>query len=159
MMVMKRFTTPIVVAVCFLASASSFSQAQSPKFSATHKDVAYDDVHAAQKVDVYLAESNKPTAAMVYIHGGGWRAGSKDHIPARLANAVHQGWLSVVSVEYRFTDVAPHPAQVHDCVRAIQFVRHNATKWNIDPKRIGVTGGSAGGCRSGMVNGTGLIIN
>ena len=40
---------------------------------------------------------------------------------------------------------AAHPAQVNDCVRAIQFVRHNARKWNIDPQRIGVTGGSAGG--------------
>jgi acetyl esterase/lipase len=58
--------------------------------------------------------------------------------------AVADGWLSVVSVEYRFSDVAPHPAQVDDCVRAIQFVRHNAAKWNIDPERIGVTGGSAG---------------
>ena len=59
--------------------------------------------------------------------------------------AVDQGWLSVVSVEYRFTDVAPHPAQTDDCLRAIQFVRHHAAKWNIDPRRIGVTGGSAGG--------------
>jgi acetyl esterase/lipase len=81
---------------------------------------------------------------MIYIHGGGWRAGSKNRIPGWLAKAVQEGWLSVVSVEYRFTDVAPHPAQVDDCVRAIQFVRHNAAKWNIDPQRIGVTGGSAG---------------
>jgi acetyl esterase/lipase len=60
-------------------------------------------------------------------------------------NAVRDRWLSVVSVEYRFTDVGPHPAQVNDCLRAIQFVRHNAAKWNLDPQRIGVTGGSAGG--------------
>ena len=60
-------------------------------------------------------------------------------------NAVREGWLAVVSVEYRFTNVAPHPAQVNDCARAIQFVRNNAAKWNIDPQRIGVTGGSAGG--------------
>ena len=50
-----------------------------------------------------------------------------------------------MAVEYRFTDVAPHPAQTDDCMRAIQFVRHNAADWNIDPQRIGVTGGSAGG--------------
>ncbi|MCA9043674.1 MAG: prolyl oligopeptidase family serine peptidase, partial [Planctomycetaceae bacterium] len=42
-------------------------------------------------------------------------------------------------------DVAPHPAQVNDCLRAIQFVRFNAKEWNIDTSRIGVTGGSAGG--------------
>ncbi|MDG1896478.1 MAG: alpha/beta hydrolase [Fuerstiella sp.] len=82
--------------------------------------------------------------AMVYIHGGGWRAGSKNRLPGWLTAAVNDGWLSVVSVEYRFTDVAPHPAQVNDCIRAIQFVRSRAKEWNIDPDRIGVTGGSAG---------------
>ncbi len=111
----------------------------------THKDVAYGNQHASQQLDVYLAKSDKPTAAMIHIHGGGWRAGSKNKIPAWLSDAVAEGWLSVISVEYRFTDVAPHPAQVNDCMQAIQFVRQNANEWNIDTKRIGVTGGSAGG--------------
>ncbi|MCA9173027.1 MAG: alpha/beta hydrolase fold domain-containing protein [Planctomycetales bacterium] len=110
----------------------------------THKDVAYDDDHASQKLDVYLA-GEKKLPAMVYIHGGGWRAGSKDRIPAWLAAGVSQGQFHVISVEYRFTDVATHPAQVNDCIRAIQFVRQQADKWHVDPARIGVTGGSAGG--------------
>lgn len=134
-----------IAAACVSAAMSAAAPAQSEAISATHKDVAYDDDDPAQKLDVYLAESDKPTPAMIYIHGGGWRAGSKNRVPAWLQNAVREGWLSVVSVEYRFTDVAPHPAQVNDCVRAVQFVRHNAQKWNIDPQRIGVTGGSAGG--------------
>jgi len=141
----KHFAMPLVLAACLLASASSSVLAQAPASSPTHKDVAYDDDHAAQKLDVYLAESEKPMPAMVYIHGGGWRAGSKNRVPGWLMNAVQAGWLSVVSVEYRFTNVAPHPAQVNDCLRAIQFVRLNAAAWNIDPRRIGVTGGSAGG--------------
>ena len=145
MKVLKRFFSPLILAACLLASASSSAPALAPDSSLAHKDVAYDDADAARKLDVYLAESDKPTPAMVYIHGGGWRAGSKDRIPGWLANAVREGWLSVVSVEYRFTDVAPHPAQVNDCLRAIQFVRQNAAQWNIDPRRIGVTGGSAGG--------------
>ncbi|MEZ6089469.1 MAG: alpha/beta hydrolase [Pirellulaceae bacterium] len=119
----------------------SFAQQVQP----THRDIAYDDQHASQKLDVYLTESRKPTAAIVYIHGGGWRAGSKDRVPRWLTDAVAAGWASVISVEYRFTDVATHPAQTDDCLRAIQFVRFNAAKWNIDPERIGVTGGSAGG--------------
>lgn len=118
--------------------------AQSP-LAPTHRDIAYAAAHPAQKLDVYLAKSEQPTAAMIYIHGGGWRGGSKARIPAWLEDAVREGWLSVVSVEYRFSDVAPHPAQVNDCLRAIQFVRANADKWNLDPERIGVTGGSAGG--------------
>ncbi len=134
----------ILAAVC-VASALWCPLAQAQAVTATHKDVAYDDDDPAQKLDVYLAESDQPLPAMIYIHGGGWRGGSKDRLPAWLAKAVREGWLSVVSVEYRFTNVAPHPAQVNDCVRAIQFVRHNAAKWNLDPRRLGVTGGSAGG--------------
>ncbi len=145
MKVLRYFSVPLILATCCLASASSSVLAQAPEASSAHKDVAYDDAHAAQKLDVYLAEADKPVPAMVFIHGGGWRAGSKNHVPDWLMNAVREGWLSVVSVEYRFTDVAPHPTQVNDCVRAIQFIRHNAADLNIDPRRIGVTGGSAGG--------------
>jgi len=140
----NRFSVPLILAACVLSAASSVLAA-APASSPTHKDVAYDKADPAQKLDAYLAESDKPTPAMVFIHGGGWRAGSKNRVPGWLMDAVREGWLSVVSVEYRFSNVAPHPAQVNDCLRAIQFVRHNAADWNIDPKRIGVTGGSAGG--------------
>jgi acetyl esterase/lipase len=115
------------------------------------KDIAYDDAHASQVLDFYPAKTDKPAPVMVHIHGGGWRGGSKNHIPGFLAKANAEGWLAVVSIEYRFTDVAPHPAQVDDCARAIQFIRQNAKKWNIDPKRMGVTGGSAGGHLSAYV--------
>ena len=145
MKVLKSLSVSLILAACLLAVDSFPLPAQAPAASPAHKDVAYGDVHAAQKLDVYLAESDKPVPAMVYIHGGGWRAGSKNRLPGWLMHALHEGRLSVVSVEYRFTDVAPHPAQVNDCMRAIQFVRHNAADWNIDPRRIGVTGGSAGG--------------
>jgi len=144
MKVLKYSFMPLILLACVLAPAPSIL-AQAADTALTHKDVAYDDAHAAQKLDVYLAKSDKPMPTMVYIHGGGWRAGSKNRIPGWLMSAVREGWLSVVSAEYRFTDVAPHPAQVNDCLRAIQFVRHKAVDWNIDPQRIGVTGGSAGG--------------
>ncbi len=110
----------------------------------TKKDIAYDGDTAAQALDIYLADSQAPVPVMVFIHGGGWRAGTKNRIPPFLSRAVREGWLSVVSVEYRFTDVAIHPAQVNDCARAIQYTRSKAKEWNIDPDRIGVCGGSAG---------------
>lgn len=109
------------------------------------KDIAYDDDHASQVLDFYPATSDKPAPVMIHIHGGGWRGGSKSHVPGFLAKANAEGWLAIVSVEYRFTDVATHPAQVDDCARAIQFVRQNAKAWNLDTSRMGVTGGSAGG--------------
>ncbi len=143
----------VTVVVLALAASTPLS-AQSPNAQAantpnariqpTHVDVAYGD-GPAQRLDVYLVKSDQPAPAMVYIHGGGWRAGSNKTIPGWLKRFVADGLLNVVSVEYRFTDVKTHPAQVNDCLRAIQFTRQHAGQWNIDPARIGVTGGSAGG--------------
>ncbi len=91
-------------------AAQAVLQAATPDL----KDVAYDDEDEAQRLDVYLAKSEKPAPVMVYIHGGAWRAGSKNPIPAFLAEAHAEGWLAVVSEEYRFTDVAPHPQEALD---------------------------------------------
>ncbi len=142
----------VAFCLCIIA-VGPFTASERPAFAQApaHSDVAYDDDHPSQCLDVYLAKSDKPTPAMIYIHGGGWRAGSKKSVPGWLQAFVADGKLSVVAVEYRFTDVATHPAQVNDCLRAIQFVRQNAEKWNIDPKRLGVTGGSAGGHLSAYV--------
>ncbi|QDT62887.1 alpha/beta hydrolase [Calycomorphotria hydatis] len=128
-----------VLSVVLLSASSAWSEER------ILKDIAYDDANKAQMVDVYLVDTEEPAPVMVYIHGGGWHAGTKSRVPQYLKKAHEEGWLAIVSVEYRFTDVAVHPAQVDDCTRAIQFVRANAKKWNIDPNRIGVTGGSAGG--------------
>lgn len=135
----------LLTAACLFSVVSPDCKAQRLAVKPVEIDVAYDDDDPAQCVDVYLAESDEPVPAMIYIHGGGWRAGSKKSVPPWLRRLVAAGEASVVSVEYRFTNAATHPAQVNDCLRAVQFVRHNAEKWNIDPERLGVTGGSAGG--------------
>ncbi|MGY8642228.1 MAG: alpha/beta hydrolase fold domain-containing protein [Verrucomicrobiales bacterium] len=140
--------------VAILGFSTLFSQEKKQEegnWGETLKDVAYNDEDPAQVLDVYLAKSETPAPVMIHIHGGGWRGGSKNGIPGFLRKAHEEGWLAVVSVEYRFTNVAPHPAQVDDCARAIQFVRQNAEKWNLDTTRMGVTGGSAGGHLSAYV--------
>lgn len=134
-------TLPLFLFALALLSTGFSQERRKPD----HANVAYGQGDPAQVLDVYLADSDEPVPAIVYIHGGGWRAGSKNAIPGFLAKAVSQGWASAISVEYRFTDVETHPAQVNDCIRAIQYVRSKAKEWNIDPGRIGVTGGSAGG--------------
>ncbi len=145
-----EFKTLVVGLALVLVSVSCRGQ-DAGVAAAIHRDLAYDTDHLSQRLDVYLTRSDKPTPAMIYIHGGGWRGGSKQHVPGWLKSLVAEGKLSVISVEYRFTNVATHPAQVNDCLRAIQFVRQQAEQWNIDPGRLGVTGGSAGGHLSAYV--------
>jgi len=111
--------------------------------------VAYDTKDPRQLLDAYILKSETPTPVLVQIHGGGWWRGDKS--PSAFFNpkyiymkALASG-ISVVSVTYRFAPKWRHPAQVNDVTRAIQFIRSNAKKWNIDPKRIAATGTSAGG--------------
>lgn len=147
----SKTMTVCLMNLVLLPAIGSTIPAQSAQLMPAHRNVPYDADHASQCVDLYLPQADRPTPAIVYIHGGGWRAGSKNTIPAWLKTFVEDGQMAVVSVEYRFTDVATHPAQINDCLRAIQFIRHNATTWNIDSSRIGVTGGSAGGHLSAYV--------
>jgi len=95
-------------------------------------------------LDVWLARSDKPTPLVVYYHGGGFRGGDKRTLNRVLLQKLLDGGVSVAAANYRLTNVAPFPAQMHDCAKALQFLRHHAKKYNVDPKRVGATGGSAG---------------
>jgi acetyl esterase/lipase len=107
-----------------------------------HENVQYGP-HARNVMDVWLAKSDKPTPVLVSIHGGGFRGGNKSVSPDLLRKCLESG-ISVAAITYRLSDQAIAPAQFLDSARAVQFVRHNAKEWNLDPKRVAATGGSAG---------------
>lgn len=139
---MKR-VLPLLV----LSLLGSALRAEQPK---TLRNIPYGK-HERQVLDFYQAPSDKPTPVVFYIHGGGWRNGDKKTNPKPfLAKGI-----SVVAINYRFVQqaveekvVPPVKAPLEDAARALQFVRAKAGEWNLDKKRIGATGGSAGGCSS-----------
>lgn len=97
------------------------------------------------KLDLYLPEPAPAGPArplVVWIHGGAWRAGTKDNPP--VVPLVARGYVAA-SVGYRYTQEAPFPANVEDCKAAIRWLRANAARYGIDPNRIGLWGSSAGG--------------
>ena len=106
-------------------------------------NVAYGP-HTRNVLDLWKAKSDRPTPLVVFIHGGGFRNGDKADFDKPLQTACLASGISYASINYRLSDVAPYPAQMHDSARAIQFIRSKAAEWNIDPKRIACTGGSAG---------------
>src|SRR5687768_4776628 len=109
----------------------------------THADVAYGP-HERNKIDLYLAESKTPTPLVLFIHGGGFRGGDKSSVNAGEIRAFQREGWSVAAINYRFTNVLPAPGQYLDCGRALQFIRLHAEKYNLDPKLVASTGGSAG---------------
>jgi acetyl esterase/lipase len=99
--------------------------------------------HERQKLDLYLPEkADGPLPVVVWIHGGGWQGGSKERCPALYLSA--RGY-AVISANYRLSQHATFPAQIEDCKAVIRWLRANAKKYNLDPQRVGVWGGSAGG--------------
>lgn len=108
----------------------------------THANLKYGP-HERTIMDVWLANSDKPTPMLVSIHGGGFARGEKRVSPELLKRCLSSG-ISVATIDYRFIKEAIAPAQMLDSARAIQFIRHNAKEWNLDPKRVAATGNSAG---------------
>ena len=101
--------------------------------------------HERQKLDLYVPENaNGPLPIIVWIHGGGWAAGSKDGCPPLNADYTQRGF-AVASIGYRLTGDAIFPAQIEDCKAAIRWLRAHAKDYNLDPDHIAVWGSSAGG--------------
>jgi hypothetical protein len=94
--------------------------------------------------DIWLAESEEPTPLAVYIHGGGFKNGSKEKLKAEKLAALLDAGISVAAINYRFVTTDPLPTAHYDAKRAIQFMRSKADEWNIDKKRVAAFGGSAG---------------
>jgi acetyl esterase/lipase len=113
----------------------------------THADVAYGP-HERSKIDLYLAESTTPTPLVVYIHGGGFQANSKESVSAQLLKACLDSGISVAATNYRLSPEYQFPTHYMDSARAIQFLRSKAKEYNLDPKRVAATGASAGGATS-----------
>ena len=108
----------------------------------THKDIEYAVVDGhSLKLDIYLPEAKNPLLVL-WIHGGGWRKGSKERC--------HVSWLAehgfaVASINYRLTNKAKFPAQIHDCKGALRWLRANSAKYGYRADRVVVGGSSAGG--------------
>jgi len=107
-----------------------------------------------QRLDLYLPPWRTPTPLVVWIHGGGWEKGSKSFCMAK--GLLAYGYAAA-SIDYRFSSAAIYPAQIEDCKAAIRYLRAHAAEYGIDPKRIGVWGGSAGGHLVALLGTTGNI--
>jgi acetyl esterase len=101
-----------------------------------------------QKIDLWLAKSDEATPLVLFIHGGGFRGGSYKNVSQADIQYCLQRGISYASIEYRLTDQGPYPMQMKDCARALQYLRMNASKYNIAKGSVASYGGSAGACIS-----------
>ena len=115
-------------------------------------DVPYGTQSKQQCFDLFLPdEGDGPFPLFVHIHGGGFAFGDKrdDHMDAYLLG-IKRGY-AVASLEYRLSGEAKFPAAALDCREAIRYIKTHAAEYCVDPNRIAVLGGSAGGNLAAMV--------
>lgn len=117
-------------------------------------DVEYSRVGERVAMDIYRPKSPGPHPAVLAIHGGGFRAGTRAGYRALCIRLAQQGYVAATA-SYRLAPRHQFPAAVEDVKAAVRFLRANATKYDVDPDRIGATGGSAGGHLALMLGLTG----
>jgi len=140
-----------IVAAGVLLTTTTLHAADKPKVM---KDIEFAQVDGQSlKLDLYLPPT-EDAPLVVWIHGGGWRAGSKSKCPVTWLT---DHGMAVASISYRLTDKATFPAQIHDCKAAIRWLRAHADEYGYSTEKVGVAGSSAGGHLAALMGTSGDV--
>jgi acetyl esterase/lipase len=107
------------------------------------------------KLDMYLPAGRK-MPVVVLVHGGGWRSGFRSEFAPMAVRLAQRGYAAV-TVSYRLSGEARYPAAVEDVKAAVRWLRDNAERYQLDPARITLAGGSAGGQIAALAGVTGEV--
>lgn len=111
------------------------------------------------QLDMYLpatAGAAGSVPVVVLVHGGGWRYGFRSEFAPMAVRLAQRGYAAV-TVSYRLSGEAQYPAAIHDVRAAVRWVRTNAGQYHLDPQRIALAGGSAGGQIASLAGVTGHL--
>lgn len=107
------------------------------------------------QLDLYLPRAaDRASPAIVLVHGGGWRSGTRRNL-APMAIRLAQRGYAAATVSYRLSPEARYPAAIADVRASVRWLRAHALQYRIDPERIAIAGGSAGGQIASLVGVTG----
>jgi len=127
-----------------------------PEFLQGHR-VIHDVVYAQPgvkplKYDVYIPDGAKKLPGIIIIHGGAWRMNCEDVMSGMARELTRNGKYVVFSIDYRWSGTADGDARpnelyelIEDCFGAVLHIQEHASEYGLDPKRLAVTGDSAGG--------------
>jgi acetyl esterase/lipase len=140
----------VIVVLTAIIMNIRVSASNNGKAAETIKDVTYANISSRQVMDIYLPEGDGSFPVVVLIHGGAFKMGDKG-METRNAEALVAKGYAAASINYRLSGEAKFPAQIHDCKAAVRFLRANATKYRLNPDKIGSWGASAGGNLSALL--------
>lgn len=114
-----------------------------PGFTLVTRDVAVYPEHTVT-LTLYVPDKPGKYPAVLDIHGGGWKQRQVEADRPMMERLAARGFVTGI-VAYRLSTEAKYPAAINDCKAAVRYLRAHAAELKIDPERIGVMGGSAGG--------------
>lgn len=118
------------------------------------KEIVYKKINDRElHLDAYFPKNKKRNPAIVIIHGGGWRSGNKSQMETFAMEMASKNY-SCFNIEFRLSLEAPYPAAIFDVKNAIQYIKKNARKFNIDTTKIAVLGCSSGAQMAALVGTT-----
>lgn len=123
-----------------------------PADIAEFKDLVYKHTDQRElKLDIYHLKNLEKTApVLIFIHGGAWKKGDKSDYLVYLLDFARKGYVTA-TLSYRFSQEAKFPAAVEDVKCAVRWLRTHAAGYHIDPHKMAVIGGSAGGHLAMMI--------
>ena len=98
----------------------------------------------AMELDLFSPQGRGPFPAVILVHGGAWITGNHKMENPFAMELARRGYVAA-TIEYRLSNEAKYPAQIHDLKASVRWLRANARRYRIDPRRIAAVGASAGG--------------
>lgn len=139
-------TVLLIGIVVPMATETRADEAKPESEIVVHEELVYGRVHGAGLLaDLAYPKSDKPTPAIISVHGGRWRGGHKRDGSTIVVRQWAEFGFFAMSIDYRLVGCSPAPACYQDMQCAIRFVNANAKQYNVDPDRIFLMGHSAGG--------------
>ena len=123
-----------------------------PESIVVQKDIVYKQVDSTSlQLDIYkMRDLNKAAPVLIFIHGGSWAKGKRSDYLPYLLDYAEKGYVTA-PVSYRLSGVAHYPAAVEDVKSAVQWIQAHSEAYMINPEKIALIGGSAGGHLAMMV--------
>src|SRR3954470_2715597 len=139
--ILRAIFTSVLIAVISAATAAGGEIVFEPNIEYANPDNQHLQLNLARPKQI---EDGAKLPAVICIHGGGFRAGNRTRWDGLCKELAGRGYVAL-TIQYRLSPKYQFPAAVEDAKSAVRWVRLNASKYHIDPDRIGAIGDSAGG--------------
>lgn len=113
-------------------------------------NIVYKSTERNLLLDAFINKKKGKLPAVILIHGGGWKSGSKE-MQSAMAEKIATSGFQTFTIEYCLSDEAKYPAGINDILEAIDYIKKNAPKFKLDSTKIAILGCSSGAQMASLI--------